>query len=165
MEIDIQIDELTDCLFDSTNNINVDTYYKKHDSTISKREYKNWKFDWSIPLKNGYDIYELFVKGNDKVQGRIAVKAIGGVVDVEIVESAPHNFGHLGRYKGVGGHLFAIACQISVDVGFEGFVAFTAKSNLVEYYKKILDAQVFQGQRMYIDEIAATKLLNKYMRK
>jgi hypothetical protein len=30
-----------------------------------------------------------------------------------IVETAPHNYGHNGKYIGVGGHMFAIACQCS----------------------------------------------------
>ena len=46
--------------------------------------------------KNGYHIYELFVKGDDTVQGRISLKIDGGVADVEIVETAPHNYSHKG---------------------------------------------------------------------
>ena len=78
--------------------------------------------------KNGYHIYELSVKGDDTVQGRISSKTDGGVADVEIVETAPHNYSHKGIYAGVGAHLFAIACQISLNAGCDGVVAFTSKS-------------------------------------
>ena len=57
----------------------------------------------------------------------------GGVADVEIVETAPHNYSHKGIYAGVGAHLFAITCQVSLDAGCDGVVAFTSKSDLVEY--------------------------------
>ena len=67
-------------------------------------------------------------EGDNTVQGRISVKVDGGVADVEIVETAPHNYGHLGKYEGVGGHLFAVACQISMEAGCDGVVAFTSKS-------------------------------------
>lgn len=37
------------------------------------------------------------------VQGRIALKhEDGGVVNIDIVETAPHNYGHNGKYEGVG---------------------------------------------------------------
>ena len=115
--------------------------------------------------KNGYHIYELFLKDDDTVQGRISVKVDGGVADVDIVETAPHNYSHTGRYEGVGAHLFAVACQVGLDAGCDGFVAFTSKSDLVEYYKEKLNARVFRDRRMYIDEDAAQVLLDKYMRK
>lgn len=115
--------------------------------------------------KNGYHIYELFLKGDDTVQGRISVKIDGEVADVDIVETAPHNYSYIGIYEGVGAHLFAIACQVSLDAGCDGFVVFTSKSDLVEYYKEKLNAGIFRDIRMYIDENAAQILLNKYMRK
>lgn len=115
--------------------------------------------------KAGYSIYELFLMDDDTVQGRIALRIDGGVADVDIVETAPHNYGHNGKYQGVGGHLFAIACQISREAGCEGFVAFTAKSDLIEYYKKVLNARVARGQRMYIDGEAADILIEKYIGK
>ena len=116
----------------------------------------------------------MFVKGDDTVQGRIAFKIDGGVADVNIVEAAPHNVGHNGEYIGVGGHLFAIACQYSMDAGCDGYVAFTAKTNLIEHYKKELvrpgrhawemkGAEVISGQKMYIGELEAQKLIDKYL--
>ena len=44
-------------------------------------------------------------------------------------------------------------------------VAFTAKSNLVEYYKKELNAVELQPRRLVIFEDAAEILLDKYIRK
>lgn len=165
MEVDILIDRITDCLIDTRTGVEVETEYRKRETPIRPKDYKGWKFNWSITEKNGYDIYELFLKDDDTVQGRISLKIDGGVADVEIVETASYNYGHAGRYEGVGAHLFTIACQVSFDAGYDGFVAFTAKSDLVEYYKEKLNAGVFRGRRMYIDEEAAQILLDKYMRK
>ena len=165
MEVDILIDKITNCLIDSRTGEEVETEYRKREILIEPKDYKGWKFNWSITEKNGYDIYELFLKDDDTVQGRISVKLDGGVADVDIVETAPHNYSHTGRYEGVGAHLFAIACQVSFDAGYDGFVAFTSKSDLVEYYKEKLNASVFRDSRMYIDEEAAQILLDKYMRK
>ena len=84
---------------------------------------------------------------------------------MEIVETAPHNYSHKGIYAGVGAHLFAIACQISLDAGCGGVVAFTSKSDLVEYYMDKLNAVEITPRRMVIFEDPARVLLDKYMRK
>lgn len=165
MEVDILIDRVTDCLIDTRTAEEVETEYRVREMPIRPKDYKGWRFNWSNTEKNGYHIYELFVKGDSTVQGRISVKVDGGVADVDIVETAPHNYGHTGKYQGVGGHLFAIACQVSMEAGCDGFVAFTAKSDLIAYYQKVLNAQVARGQRMYIDEAAADILIEKYIRK
>ena len=143
----------------------MDTEYKLRPTPIMLKDYEGWKFDWSRTEKNGYIIYELFLADDETVQGRISLRIDGGVADVDIVETAPHNYGHTGKYQGVGGHLFAIACQVSMEAGCDGFVAFTAKSDLIAYYQKVLNAQVARGQRMYIDEVAADILMEKYIRK
>lgn len=164
MEVDILIDKITDCLIDMRTGEKVETEYRMRETPIRSTDYKGWKFNWKATEKNGYHIYELFVKGENTVQGRISLRIDGGVADVDIVETAPHNYGHTGRYEGVGAHLFAVACQVSLDAGCDGFVAFTSKSDLVEYYKEKLNARVFRDRRMYIDEDAAKILLDKYMK-
>ena len=35
---------------------------------------EGWLFDWSIPHSNGYEIYELLIKGSDECQGLIVLK-------------------------------------------------------------------------------------------
>ena len=98
------------------------------------------------------------------MQGRIAVRIDGGVADVDIVESAPWNVGsETQQYIGVGGHLFAIACKLSLDANCDGFVAFTAKNNLINHYMETLNAKIINGQRMYVDDQAAKILMEKYL--
>lgn len=165
MEVDIIIDGITDCLIDMKTGENVETEYRMRDGSIKPKDYKGWKFNWSLTEKNGYHIYELFLKGDTVVQGRISLKIDGGVAEVEIVETAPHNFGHRGFYSGVGAHLFAIACQVSLEAGCDGVVAFMSKSDLVGYYTEKLKAVEIAPRRMVIFEDAAQILLKKYMRK
>lgn len=84
---------------------------------------------------------------------------------VDIVEAAPCNIGKNGKYKGVGAHLFAIACKLSWDVGNEGYVQFTAKTDLVEHYRQTLEAHNIDWNTMYIDSYGAIKLIHKYFGK
>jgi len=52
---------------------------------------------------------------------------------------------------------------MSFDLGFEGYVAFTAKTKLVQHYSKTLGAQVLFGtNRMGIFTREAEKLANSY---
>lgn len=171
MEINILIDSLTDCLVNNETGELYDTEYRLVRKTITNwdaqaLQWEGWKFDWSLPQKNGYDVYELLLKENDEVQGMVALKHIRNqyYTQVDIVEAAPFNVGKAGRFKGVGAHLFAIACKLSWDVGNEGFVHFTAKSDLIEHYKSTLGAKQLDWHNMYIDTFAAATLINKYFK-
>ena len=169
MEIDIEIDGLTNCLVKRVTGEECDTQYRLISKTITKAEAEKmmnegWLFDWSIPHVQGYEIYELLLKGTDERQGLIALKHIRDQLytHVNIVETSPKNKGKNGIYQGVGAHLFAIACKLSWDVGNEGFIQFKAKSNLVEHYRKTLNAQCIDEQNMFIDSYAALNLIKKY---
>ncbi len=169
MEIDIQIDSLTNCLENRETGEICDTEFRLVAKTISKADAlalqkQGWKFDWSIPHKNGCEIYELLLKDDSSVQGMIALKHIREqyYTYVDIVEAGPVNVGHNGKFKGVGAHLFAIACKLSWDVGNEGYVQFKAKSNLVEHYRETLGAQNIDAQNMFIDSYSALKLIKTY---
>ena len=169
MEIDIQIDSLTNCLENRETGEIFDTEFRLVAKTISKADAvalqkQGWKFDWSVPHKNGCEIYELLLKDDGSVQGMIALKHIREqyYTYVDIVEAAPFNVGHTGKFKGVGAHLFAIACKLSWDAGNEGYVQFKAKSSLVEHYRETLGAQNIDAQNMYIDSYGALKLIQTY---
>ena len=169
MEIDIEIDSLTNCLVCRETGEQLDTEFRLVLKTITKKDaavlqQNGWKFDWSIPHQHDYEVYELLLKDNPKVQGMIALKHIRDqfYTHVDIVEAAPENIGKTGKYKGVGAHLFAIACKLSWDVGNEGYVQFTAKTNLVEHYRNTLGARNIDTQRMFIDSYGALKLIKTY---
>lgn len=171
LEIGIDIDGMTNCLVDRNTGKQYDTEYRMVAKTISKDTAEalnalGWNFDWSVPHKNGYEVYELLLKGDDTVQGMIALKHIrqSYYTHIDIVEAAPWNVGRDGKFQGVGAHLFAIACKLSWDVGNEGYVQFKAKTNLVEHYKDTLGAQNIDSQNMYIDSYGALKLIRKYFK-
>ena len=171
MEIDIYVDSLTDCLLCSETGKLHDTEYRLVRKAISRYEasllkMNGWKFDWSIPHQNGYEIYELLLKENNEVQGRIALKHIRNqyYTHVDIAEAAPFNVGRNGKFKGVGAHLFAIACKLSWDVGNEGYIQFTAKSDLVHHYQETIHAKQIDWHNMYIDSYGAIRLIKLYFK-
>jgi hypothetical protein len=135
MELDIYIDSVTNCLILQATGEVFDTEYRLVTRTISKAD--------ALALKHIRNQY---------------------YTHVDIVEAAPHNIGKNGRYKGVGAHLFAIACKLSWDAGNEGYVQFTAKTDLVEHYTKTLGAHNIDWHTMYIDSYGAVKLIKKYFK-
>ncbi len=169
MGVDIELDKFTPCLEDAKTGEIVSTTY----SLASKKELKGltgkgWAFHWGTSNLGKANIYKLNVKGDNEIQGLIAITPYerDKAMYVNIVESAPQNKGVNRRYFGVGGHLFAIAAQESINRGFGGFMFLDAKNmELVEYYQKQLGAVWIGGvhqYRMLIDEQAAHVLLNKY---
>ena len=67
-------------------------------------------------------------------------------------------------YLGVPGNLVAFVCRISFHHGFEGYVSFTAKTQLIGHYEKTLGAINVGGQLMIINTDAALKLIKKYFK-
>ncbi len=168
-ECDIIIDDLTDCLTERKTGELFATEFRMVRGTIHKSDANNlkkegWLFDWSVPHKNNFEVYELLLENDDMIQGLIALRhdRYNYYTEVELVEVAPSNRGSEGIFKGVGAHLFAIACKLSTDVGNEGYVRFTAKTKLIEHYKNTLGAKHIRDNIMYIDSVAANKLLSKY---
>jgi hypothetical protein len=86
-------------------------------------------------------------------------------VYVHLIESAPFNLGQNKVYYGVPGNLFAFVCRISFHRGFDGYVSFTSKTQLIEHYQKTLEAINVGGHLMVINTDAALKLIDKYFKK
>ncbi len=169
MEIDIFIDSLTNCLTCSETGEEFDTEFREisvNSKFASQLQKCGWGFDWSVPYKDGYKVYALYLKGDNKIQGLIALKHIKKeyYTFVSLLESAPYNIGHNGKYNGVGAHLFAIACKLSWNEGNEGYVQFIAKTNLIDHYKETVGAKLIENQSMYIDSYNSLKLIKLYFK-
>lgn len=165
-EIATEIDDLTPCLRRVSDNQIVETTLEKIHP--KKSNFNEWEFDWTIPEKEGYSVFALYANGDKNVQGLLATRIEKGYVELALVEASPENSPHnphfpgKKKYEGVGGHLFAEACKQSVESGNDGYVAFTAKTSLINHYQNVLGATVIYGQRMQIDEEAASALIQKY---
>lgn len=167
--INAEVDELTPCLRRMRDNKIVDTGVFEISPT--KKEFGDWEFDWTVPEKNGYKVYEIKAEGDYRTQGMVALKpeAKNCAVHVDIVEAAPFNNPHnplftTKQYSGVGGHLFAEAVKQSYGYGFDGYVYFRAKSDLVKYYEEVLGATLInpKDRTMVIDERSAKILYDRY---
>ena len=123
-----------------------------------------WQFDWKQEVKQPErDIFKLTIVHNPLIiQGLISVEVKSDHVYMHLLENAPFNVGQTKMYAGVAGNLVAFACKLAFQRGFEGNIAFLAKTKLIQHYEESLGAIHVGGRIMIIETQSALKLINKY---
>ncbi len=169
-KLNFQIDRLTECI-ESTKTGDI---FETEVIPVTKADLKTvlkkngWNFKWKhFLLIPEVQVYKLVIKDDpDKViQGLISFKPEDGFIELLHIENAPHNFGAAKEYDGVCGNLVAFGCKTSFDMDFGGYVAFTAKTKLVDHYIKTLNADLIPGRsRLAIFPKNAKKLVNLYFK-
>jgi len=79
--------------------------------------------------------------------------------------SAPQNRKPIKKYQGVLGNLVAFICKLSFEKGYNGVVAFDAKTKLIDHYKTALKAVHIGRGRMMINSLESKELVDKYFNK
>ncbi|MBD0350137.1 MAG: hypothetical protein ICV65_03175 [Flavisolibacter sp.] len=165
---DFEVDKLTKSIENASTGETFDTEIIRLTAKESKRITKaDWQFDWKKELKDTRkEVYQLSTVDNPNViHGLISMEDKGDHIFMHLVESAKFNKGKSKIYLGVPGNLVAFACKRSIEKGYDGYVAFDSKTVLIEHYNKTLGATHLGGQRMYIDDKAAVKLIEQYFKK
>ena len=166
--LNFEIDKLTN----SIQNIISGDSFQTEVSLMIKPDLKlitkknGWSFNWKNEFNNdAKEVYKLTIIHNlSVIQGLLSLTIETDHIFINLVESAPFNIGKNKLYEGVAGNLVAYACKVSFQKGFEGFVAFDAKTKLIQHYEKTLGAYRFGGQRMIIPTHAAKFLIDKYFK-
>ncbi len=162
------IDELTNSI---RNTISGDSFQteisiltKTDLKTVTKK--KGWNFSWKVEFNDlAKEVYKLTIVNNQMVvQGLLSITVENDHIFMNLLESAPFNIGKDKLYEGVAGNLVAYACKVSFQKGYEGFVAFTAKTNLIKHYEKTLGAYHFKNGRMIIPTDSAKRLVETYFK-
>lgn len=171
--VDIWLDEIVPCLKDNeTGEIKETAVFKIESRSFLDNftEEKGWGIDWNkIPKE--IDVFALGLKDSGEIQGLVAVKnePESKVVQLHWACTAPRNNKHLfgsQRYAGVGGHLFAIAVDMSIKWGYEGYVyGYALNKELLNHYIEVLGC-FFVGIRhpyhFLLEPKSARKLLENY---
>ncbi|MBA3673542.1 MAG: hypothetical protein H0W75_01055 [Chitinophagaceae bacterium] len=165
--LDFIIDKLTNSIENTSTGEVFDTEIVKMKNADAKQIKKlDWLFDWHNELKDKTkEIYKLTTTNNTTIiQGLLSIEDKQDHIFMHLIESAKFNKGKNKVYLGVPGNLIAFACKISVDKGYEGFLAFDAKSTLIKHYQESLHATHFRGLRMFIETDAALRLISQYFK-
>ena len=164
-DISIEIDKLTNSIENATTGESFHTLFTK----VKAKEIKkiDWLFDWHLELKNkNYEVYKMTkIENEDVIHGLVSLESREDYLRVSLVENAQFNRGKEKMYLGVGGNLFAFACKVSKELGYDGFIGFEAKTKLIKHYQDTLGAEIALGHRMFISNINANRLINQYFNK
>lgn len=164
--IDVEIDRLTNsilnCISGDSFPTDVHILTKSDLKNVTKKN--GWLFNWSSEFKiANRQVYKLTIRNNPEiVQGLVSISDLGDHYYLNLIESAPFNLGKNKLYEGVPGNLFAFTCKASWDKGYQGFIAFTSKTKLIEHYEKTLGATHVDEHKMLIFPQEALKLIKKY---
>ncbi len=171
--VDIWLDEIVPCLKDNETGELKETVVFKIESRAYLREFKakdGWGIDWGR-ISTKVEVYALALKENAEIQGLVALEnnPDAGGVYIFWACSAPRNnkyaFGTQ-KYAGVGGHLFAIAVDMSYKWGYDGSVyGFALNKDLLKHYIEVLGCSfvgILHPYHFMLDFSAAKNLLEVY---
>jgi len=161
---DIEIDKLTNSI---ESRINGDVFDTEVIKLFAKDKYQikkvDWRFNWHAELLyENRQVFKLVINTDTSIQGLLSFEMKPDHIYMHLIESALFNRGKNKLYIGVPGNLVAFACKTSFNCGFDGFVAFDAKTALINHYKETLYATHFKGTKMYIESFAALRLIKQY---
>lgn len=171
--INVYIDEMTPCLKDAKTGEIIPTEVIRivRKSFLSKYNKKTgWYVDWETLLTTD-EVYALVTKGTVDIQGLVALERDDDAKAIYIswMVAAPQNNKMLTeevRNLGVGGHLFAIAADKSVEYGYEGFIhGFAANEDLLKHYIKSFNGSYIGMRHPYqfmIDNVNSQKIREVY---
>lgn len=171
--INVWIDEFTPCLKDTKTGELVQTEVLRIRRKTFLRKYNKrngWYVNWADLLDEA-EVYALVVEGSVDIQGLVALACNSdmGAVYIDWMCASPENNKQITdnvRYLGVGGHLFAIAAQKSMDYGFAGLIyGFAANKKLLEHYVEVFHGEFIGMLHPYqfaIDEENAQKIMEVY---
>ncbi len=166
--LDFEIDKLTKSIENAVTGDSFSTEIslltKKDLVLITKKN--NWLFNWRHEFNDlSKEVYKLTIAHNSQViQGLISLTIEDDHVFMHLIESAPFNRGKQKIYLGVPSNLVAYACKISFQRGFDGFLSFRSKTQLIEHYIQTLGAYHFGGHLMIIPTEASKKLVSQYFK-
>lgn len=138
--------------------------------TASKSDIKKlqsgWKFNW-LEL---YSLQSKFYKVDfeNEVQGLIKLeKENDSYYVLKNIEVSPENYGSEGQFKNIAELLISYACLKSFELNlghYRGYLVFTSKGTLIEYYQKKYQAQLIFRERMIISPEKGRELILKNLK-
>lgn len=171
--INVVIDELTPCLRSTATGelVNTEVIRLKRKSFLSKYNRRNgWYVNWGSLLKEN-EVYALVTAGSVDIQGLVAINPDHerNALYITWMCASPQNNKLITdqiQYIGVGGHLFAIAAQKSMEYGFGGCMyGFASDNKLLNHYVDVFNAEevrVLHPYHFVIDEENAQRIREVY---
>ena len=127
---------------------------------------KDWKFNWLKLNSSNSIIYKISIE--NKIQGLIKLEEENDSYYVlKNIEVAPSNFGAKGEFQNTAEILMAFACLKSFELNignYKGYLVFTSKGTLIEYYQNKYQAELIFRERMIINPKKGKQLIKTYLK-
>lgn len=127
---------------------------------------KGWKFDWKELYDHEAQLFKLVYKR--KIQGIIKLEEENEAYFVlKNIEVSPSNYGSAGQYTNVAEILISFACLKSFELNtghYKGFLVFTSKGNLINYYQQKYGAELIFRERMIINPQRGRNLIEEHLK-
>lgn len=171
--VDVWIDKIVPCLLNTETGQIEETVVFRIESRayLKKFQQKNgWHINWNH-VPEDVEVYALALKETNEIQGLVAIRndRSARAVYLHWICTAPQNnvyeYGEQ-KYIGVGGHLFAIAADKSLQWGYGGVMhGFALDRKLLNHYIETFHAEylgILHQYQFLINEEEARKLLEVY---
>ena len=114
----------------------IESVSPKELKSIVKNKAEFCEFDWG--LEKDKEVYKLFRTDTGEVLGLMSIldNSQSHYVEIKLLEVGQSNVGSGKEIEGIAGCLIAWACRLSFVLGHHGWIMLTAKTNLIEHYKK-----------------------------
>src|ERR1035437_10059243 len=169
--LDFVIDKLTNSIENtSTGEVFDSEVVRLTIKDVNQIKKADWQFDWTKEIKDKTkEVYKLTTVNNPTIiQGLLSIEDKQDHIFMHLIESAKFNKHKVKVYLGIpvpiAIGIVAYACKVSVDKGYQGFLAFDAKTALIKHYQETLYATHFRGLRMFIETNAALRLISQYFK-
>lgn len=172
--VNVWIDEVVPCLRDTLSGELKDTVVFRVETRTFLNQFNTatgWYVNWA-KIPRDVEVYALTLKDNiSEIQGLIGLKKDDDAKAAYIhwACTAPQNNKYATgeqKFTGVGGHLFALACEKSIEWGYDGAVyGFAANKKLLLHYVEKLHAEalcMLHEYQFLVDEVHARELLEVY---
>ena len=171
--LDIWIDEIVPCLKDTESGEIKETVVFKVESRSYLKKFNagnGWHINWN-EIPSDIEVYALALKDNNEIQGLVGIKndVNSHAAYIHWACTSPQNNKHdygKQKYIGVGGHLFAIAADKSIQWGYDGAMhGFAANQELLKHYLEVFHAEflgMLHRYQFFGNEIEAKRLLEVY---
>ena len=167
IQLDFEIDKLTNSIENTISGEVFDTEIVRLHLPDNKQIKKiEWLFNWQSEIKDTTkQVYKLVTINNPQIiHGLTSLTDKQDHIFMNLIENAKFNKGKHKLYNGVAGNLVAFACKMSFEMKYRGVVSFIAKTQLINHYQQTLGAQLFGGNRMFIDTRESFLLVTKYFK-
>ena len=169
----IWIDEIVACLLNAETGERKETVVFKIESRNYLKKFQEtngWHINWN-EIPQDIEVYALALKDTNEIEGLVGIRndTMSNAAYLHWACTAPWNNRHdMGKqkYLGVGGHLFAIAADKSIQWGYGGVMhGFAANQELLAHYIEVFHAEylgMLHQYQFFIGEEQARSLLEVY---